>query len=257
MRYNYIFEFDFPSEDIFHKGVENTLDTSTVLRIRQLGDFKGKDILELGAGGGSIAKYLKSLAGKSGNVVACDIKTKYLEHLESEGITVLELDVSTADFGVEKYDFIHMRLLLANLPEAPKVLKKIVKALKKGGFLLIEEYDFSTRVCYPESELVNKVDEAHRIDMRNRKGDPNIGKKLFSYFKENNLKNVTVKAESFLGTADSSSRKSRKIGWSERKNRMIDSDLLTEYEIDEFIKLLDDENYIFMSPILFQVAGVK
>jgi trans-aconitate methyltransferase len=39
------------------------------------------------------------------------------------------------------FDLIHARLVLNWLPERLSVLDKLVKALKPGGWLLIEDYD--------------------------------------------------------------------------------------------------------------------
>jgi trans-aconitate methyltransferase len=49
------------------------------------------------------------------------------------------------------FDLVHARLLLEHLPERNLVLPKLVRALRSGGWLLVESVDYVSAV--PVSEL--------------------------------------------------------------------------------------------------------
>jgi SAM-dependent methyltransferase len=48
-----------------------------------------------------------------------------------------------------EFDLVHLRLVLAWLPEPQAVLERIVQALRPGGWLLAEELDFVSAVPSP------------------------------------------------------------------------------------------------------------
>jgi ubiquinone/menaquinone biosynthesis C-methylase UbiE len=64
------------------------LDPFTIQRLEALGVGEGWRCLEVGAGGGSIAKRLCGKVGPRGRVVATDLQTKFLEALPKPNLEV-------------------------------------------------------------------------------------------------------------------------------------------------------------------------
>src|SRR4051812_7045784 len=104
----------------------------------------GWHCLELGGGNGSIAEWLCATVGFSGSVTSVDINPTLLELIPAANLTVQQIDLRTGDLPPNAYDLVTCRALLHQIAAyAPRVLAQMAAALKPGGWLLIQEPDFS------------------------------------------------------------------------------------------------------------------
>lgn len=94
--------------------------------------------LEIGAGAGTIARWLADRVGPDGEVIATDLDP---QHIPSHpNLTVLRHDIATEPLEPAQFDLIHARLVLAHLPNRYQVLHKLVDALTPGGVLVVDEF---------------------------------------------------------------------------------------------------------------------
>ena len=70
------------------RDIEAVLDPITINYLETIGVSIGWNCLELGAGGGSIAKRLSRRVGESGHVVATDLQTKFIEAIAEPNFEV-------------------------------------------------------------------------------------------------------------------------------------------------------------------------
>ncbi len=159
-----VYTFDNSAADAADQldSLEHFLDPVTTARITELGLRTGARCWEVGAGGGSVAAWLGAHIGPTGHVVATDINTDRLGHLEALGnVTVVRHDVTglTPPLEEETYDLIHARLVLLHLPRRRQVLKVLVDRLAPGGWLLLEEFDCTAplRVYASRSDVDTEV----------------------------------------------------------------------------------------------------
>jgi SAM-dependent methyltransferase len=120
--------------------LEQRFDTGTIRRLENLGATSGWRCLEVGAGHGSIARWLSDKVGPAGSVVAADIDTRFLSGLP-DNVEVRELDIGELELE-PVYDLVHCRALLMHLPDPADALARGIAALRPGGVLLAEEGDF-------------------------------------------------------------------------------------------------------------------
>jgi SAM-dependent methyltransferase len=132
--------------------LERVCDPVTTKRLQALGVGPGWACLEVGAGRGSVARWLAGRVGPTGRVVAADIDARLLRGIEGPGIEVREHDVLARDFEPAAYDLVHARALLMNLPDPARALARMADAVKPGGFLCLEEVDWRS---------LSAVDRAH------------------------------------------------------------------------------------------------
>ena len=130
-----------PTEEQRLHLLEQMLDSDTIRILEQRGIQPSWRCLELGAGTGSIARWLAARCPE-GHVVATDIGTTFLAGLSGPNLQVIRHDVVTEDFPPGSFDLIHARWLLANLPEREEVLAKVVTWLAPGGWLVTEDIDY-------------------------------------------------------------------------------------------------------------------
>ncbi|WP_147916299.1 class I SAM-dependent methyltransferase [Ruania zhangjianzhongii] len=112
-------------------------DVHTVSIIGPIGLQPGQRCLDVGAGGGSVVRWLAKQVGPSGEVVAVDIDTSRLG--DGPGITVVGADINEGLVGAQAgpYDLIHARLTLLHLPDREAILSTLADALAPGGWLVI------------------------------------------------------------------------------------------------------------------------
>jgi SAM-dependent methyltransferase len=99
--------------------------------------------LEIGAGGGSIARWLADQVGPGGHVVATDIAP--VDIPAHPRLEVRTHDVVSEEVPAGPWDVIHTRLVLMHLPQRRDVLRKLAGSLRPGGVLLVEDMDMSWR----------------------------------------------------------------------------------------------------------------
>ena len=140
---DYIFEDAESRREIERlRAIEAIFDPRTQSHLEATGDWAGRLCLEVGAGAGSIAAWMASRAGPTGRVTAVDVRTRFLAPLGSS-VDVVEGDIRKLDLASPGFDVSHARYVVIHNTGAPEVLDAIVGLTKPGGWILIEEPDFS------------------------------------------------------------------------------------------------------------------
>ena len=126
------------------EALEALCDGATTRRLAALGAGEGWRCLEAAAGRGSIARWLADRAGPSGHVVATDLNPRFLRGSDlPDNIEVREHDILAAGFEPQAYDLVHARALLVHMPDPERIVARLAAAVRPGGWLLLEEADFS------------------------------------------------------------------------------------------------------------------
>lgn len=116
--------------------LESVLDGATRSRLTALGLKSGDDVLEVGGGAGSVARWA---AGQGARVTVTDLDTTFLGDLSGSGVRVLRHDMYTEDFPPGSFDVVHTRFVLLHLPDPDLAVARLAGWLKPGGVLLVEE----------------------------------------------------------------------------------------------------------------------
>jgi protein-L-isoaspartate O-methyltransferase len=106
-----------------------------------LGLTQGLRCLEVGAGSGSIARWMADQVGPAGRVMAVDLDPRWCRSDGREQLEVRALDLVAQPVPEGPWDVIHERLVLQHLPQRLEVLTRLVDALAPGGLLLVEDFD--------------------------------------------------------------------------------------------------------------------
>lgn len=137
----YVFDNDSVHAREQHRCLAEMLDPITTSRLARLGVGAGWNCLEVGAGAGSVAEWLASRVAPSGQVIATDINPGHLS--SGPGLRVRQHDMVRDPLPESAFDLIYARLVLIHLPQRLAVLDKLVRALRPGGWLQLDEFDIS------------------------------------------------------------------------------------------------------------------
>jgi SAM-dependent methyltransferase len=214
--------------------------------------------VEGGAGGGTIADWLCDRVGPEGRVMATDIDTQYLNSLNKPNLDVRRRDIARDVLPQETFDLVHVRLVLVHLPERDEVLRRIVSALKPGGWLVVEEFDSLSLQPDPviaSTEIPIKTLSAMEQLVALRGVDSLYGRRLAARVRSLGLASVTAEGRLFMWEGQSTGADLTRANFKQIRNELIELGLITESEFDRDVDLLAQYELLFPSPIMWAVRG--
>jgi SAM-dependent methyltransferase len=122
--------------------------------------------LEVGAGSGSVARWLGERVAPGGHVVAADIDTRFVETPPAGLAGILEVrrcDIRSVEFPVGAFDLIHTRFVLEHLSDRVDVMRRMMGWLRPGGWVCFEEPDCYAGCASPNRPWARHM-EAYRAD---------------------------------------------------------------------------------------------
>ena len=140
----YIFE-SHAEEREFHRLqlIEAANDPTTIALLQHTGIQPGWSCLELGAGAGSILRWLGNRVGPNGTVWGVDKRTTYLSEFSGTPYEIREGDF--LDVLVDStFDLFHARYVFIHNQHDEAMLHKVRNVLKPGGVAVFEEPDFTS-----------------------------------------------------------------------------------------------------------------
>jgi SAM-dependent methyltransferase len=127
--------------------LEARYDPRTFRRLGMFGPLAGARCLEVGAGAGSVARWLAARVGPAGQVVATDTDPRFLADAEKAGAEVRRHDILADPLEPGRYDLVHCRALLLHLADPPLAVRNMAAAIRPGGWLLVEDADYVSLVA--------------------------------------------------------------------------------------------------------------
>lgn len=125
------------------RRIESALDAGSRELIEKTGIASGWTCLEVGAGGGSILRYLGERVGPQGHAVGVDKNASFLKGFPTPPFEIFEGDVLDV-YRAHAFDLIHVRYVLIHNRAATDILIHLRTLLKPGGWLVLEEPDFES-----------------------------------------------------------------------------------------------------------------
>jgi SAM-dependent methyltransferase len=231
--------------------LEARYDPVTRDRLRVVGPLTGARCLEVGAGAGSVARMLAALVGPTGLVVATDADPRFLRDVQEENIEVWEHDILNDDLEAAAFDVVHCRALLRHLPRPERVLARMAAALRPGGWLLVEDADFTSfAAADPDHPLAATFDRLTRATVGQIVGemDVNLGARLPALVDGLGLVECGAEALSFLRQGGSA--ESRFIAQSSgpARARLLQRGV-TAAEFDAVLAAMDDPSFSFVDSL--------
>jgi ubiquinone/menaquinone biosynthesis C-methylase UbiE len=222
---------------------EQHLDPMTKRRITMLGIRPGMRCLEVGAGGGSVAAWLCEQVGPTGRVIATDINIQLLQDIKLTNFEAIRHDITVDSPSASDFDFVHARWLLHHLSQPEQAIRRMIEALRPGGWLLLEENDFfpvytSTSQLYIDFmvALVGNV-------VRPTGGDAFWGRALPRVVAEMGLQQVGGEGDFPVLQGGSSVAELYSLAAEQIRERIIESGELSAERFDEALELLKSPDF--------------
>ncbi|MEP6916287.1 MAG: methyltransferase [Acidobacteriota bacterium] len=233
-------------------------DSPTERHLRDRGVGPGWHCLEVGGGGGTVARWLAERVGPDGRVVVTDVDTRFLDHVALENVEVRRHDITRDALPEQAFDLIHTRMVLMHLPARDQVLSRLVPALKPGGWLVCEEFDRISAPADPglaSGEIALKTHEAMGRLHHDEGVAPGYGRLLFARLRETGLIGLGAEARLVMVQPGSWSTRLLRASYERRRDAMIEAGYITETEFDADLARMDDADFMTPSPLMWSVWG--
>lgn len=180
------------------KTLSETLYLYTKSLLEAQGLTSGKTFLDLGCGGGDVSFMAAEMAGPTSNITAVDFDEEILSLAQQEASNLHISNIRFQRAGAydikynNEFDIAYARFLLSHLTEPATALALMVKSVKPGGKVIVEDLQFSGHFCYPYCEAFEKYIQYYTLAATHNGHHPEIGLSLFTLFREAGLKDVGV-----------------------------------------------------------------
>ena len=215
-------------------ALSTLFDPSTFRHIDALGIGSGWQCWEVGAGGRSVPEWLASRVGAGGRVLATDIDVSWLPG--EAGYEVRRHDIGTDPAPEEAFDLVHARLVLVHVPQREQALRTLVRSLKPGGWLLVEDADPALQplLCPdesgPEQVLGNRLRHGFRSLLAQRGVDLAYGRTLPRLLRDAGL--VDVEADAYFPITAPACAALELATVAQVRDQLVASELATDAEIE-------------------------
>ena len=221
--------------------LSRALAPTTLAFLDRLGIRRDARGLDVGCGGGNVTLAIAALV-PDGTVVGVDLdETKLdLARAEAEVAGAVNVSYRAGDVmaeGDERYDIVYARFLLCHLPDPVTALAGLVRRLRPGGVLAVEDTDISGSLCYPPSPAFERCRDLFGAAVRCPGGDPDIGLRLPGMLLAAGLDGVGVNVVQPAGlTGDAKQIQPLTLAMS--KDAIVAAGLASAEEVDDVVAAL-------------------
>ncbi len=236
--------------------LEERYDPGTIRRMVDIGITRGWTCLEVGAGAGSIARWLAHRVGPTGRVIATDLDTRFFDDAVEANLEVWRHDITRDPLPAAEFDLIHVRWLLDLLPDRDVVVEKLIVALKPGGWLLVEEPDMFPATV-ESSGVYRRLREATAALLQSAGTDHQWARTLPVVLTAAGLIGVGADADVDICQGGSPMAECRQLGLAQLRQALLQTGVITEAEFDNGIAYLSDSSHWVMDLASVAAWGQK
>ncbi len=151
----------------------------------RLGISSGQRVLDLGCGPLGVLDLLSARVGPTGEVVGFDNEPRMIEFAErsiaERGLSNVELvqgDAMSTGLPADSFDLAHERLVLIHVPAPQEVVAEMIRVVRPGGWIVVENVDKTAWSCEPAHPAWTALFDALIAAWKAAGPDPFIGRRM-------------------------------------------------------------------------------
>ena len=167
-------------------------------------------------------------------------------------------DITRDPLPERAFDLIHARMVLMHLPARDRVLSRLLRALKPGGWLVCEEFDRTSVPPDPTmspGEIALKTHEAMGRLHHDQGVAPHYGRLLPGRLRGLGLIGLGAEARLVMVQSGSWSARLLRASYERRRRAMIDAGYVTEEEFDADLARMEAADFMMPSPLMWSAWG--
>jgi SAM-dependent methyltransferase len=261
----YVFDQAWQREHDRLTALEYLFDGASRRLLTDLRVGAGWRCLEVGCGAGGIAQWLADQVGDTGHVLATDLDTRFLDGHGRANLEVRTHNIVTDSLDEAAFDVIHARAVVEHVADREQVLKRLVAALRPGGWLLIEEVDFGgvtagmlaeyVSAPQPERAAMERIYLAIAKVFSAIGADPSYGRRLTSAFVEAGL--TRVAAEVHTPVVSGGSEQWTRGSIEQLAERVVATGIATADDVAWFLAASAKPDFYYLPPLMVSAWGQR
>ncbi len=234
----------------------------------RLGVGRGWKCLDVGAGPGFVAEDLRERVGDRGEITLLEPSEFFLHRFQGEarnrGWSNADCIRGTAEettLPEGHFDLVFARWVIAFVPDPEKFLKNLVRSLRPGGIIALQDYWYEGLSLFPRGGAFDRVPDVVRAYYRSGGGDAYVTGTANSLLRRLGLRIVDFNSNQLTGGPES-----RAAEWMHRffvphLPVMAQKGLVSAAECDEMLadwhRHRANPDALFFTPIVVDLAGKK
>lgn len=233
-------------------------DPGTIERFERLGVGRGWGCLEVGAGAGGAAAWLAERVGPTGRVVAADLEVDRLDRLAGQGVEILQNDLRTDELPAGVFDLVHARMIIQHLPDREAAVARLIRSLRPGGLLFLEDTDSLPLFrSYLSEGFLTDIKEAGYGLMRQAGHEPRGGHFDLEIALNSGLVDVSAEGRVVMVHGGSEQARHYQLWLEFMRPKIVAAGLVSDARIDEAIAEMGDPANRWLSQVLISTFGRK
>jgi 2-polyprenyl-3-methyl-5-hydroxy-6-metoxy-1,4-benzoquinol methylase len=235
-------------------------DPITIGRLVCRGVAPGWHCLDAGAGEGSMARWLASRVGREGRVVATDLNPRFLVGHGLPNLEVRRHDLLADDLEEGCYDLVHCRFVLSHLADPLPALRRLVAAVRPGGWLLVEDMESSSfgaaDAAHPRAADFDRQTRAlHAALHTSGTINSTLGRRLPALLEGQGLRELGHDGVTLIGRGGDPLARKWQMNLQLVRGRLDAVGMLAEEYFDEMERALNDRSFWFVGYTSFGAWG--
>jgi SAM-dependent methyltransferase len=250
----YVFDNAAPQARARLAALADVHDEGTIRHLLARGVADGWKCLEVGGGLGTITRWLSDRVGAKGYVLTTDIDTRFLATIGRDNVEVRRHDILVDLLPDSTFDLAYARLVLEHLPDPDLALDRMVRAVKPGAWLMVEDFEVQSYGPNDSAECVFKTLAAMRRVAASAGVAPHLGLSLGNRLRARGLVHVGQEGRVRLCRGNSSAARLARLNFEQLREDLLATGL-TSAELEADLARLDDEDFEWRSPTLWTAWG--
>ena len=253
----YVFDNSAPQARARLAALAEVHDAGTIRHLLALGLGAGWACLEIGGGGGTITRWISDRVGPRGYVLTTDVDTRFLQTVGLANVEVRRHDILADPLPDATFDLAYARAVLEHLPDPDLALDRMVRALKPGGWLMVEDMEASSSGLVREPiDRLSKTLLAMRQVIAEAGADPLLGLTLGNRLRARGLMHVGHEGRVQLCRGKSAAARLARLNFEQLREPILATGV-TPAEFNADLTRLNDEEFEWRSPTLWTAWGQR
>jgi SAM-dependent methyltransferase len=263
----YVYDAAWEGERRRLQALERLNDPATIAHFDAIGVGPGWRCLEIGGGGGSIARWLCERVGPDGSVVATDLDVRFLAEIDAPNLEVRRHDILEDELERDHFGLVHSRFLLEHLPRYRDALSRMIDALAPGGWIVVEDVDFAAALMGDPEQRPGFPPETIPIGAELTQGmlafaaprgiQPELGRHLPALLAEAGLEEVGGEGRTTWMWSESEDSEVGRLSLDHLTKVAVDAGLMTAEDRGRYMRIVTEPGVGTFSPLRFGAWGRK
>lgn len=216
--------------------------------LTDLGIAPGWRCLDVGSGGGTLAGWMAERVGAGGHVLATDIDVRF-QPKSSGNLEVRQHDIVHDPLEADSFDLIHARAVLQTIEQREAVLDRLVAALKPGGWLVVNDPDWTAFEKQPMPAAFRALYDA-MMDLASQANGykRDWGAHLLSAFQRRALTEIECDGDTHAMHGGTDSAEWLILAYDRAAPGLVQAGLVDQAIVDEGLRAARSPDFLIMSP---------